>query len=279
MTTPDQDPPDRLRVGGWLPPPKGGRHAADGPETGSGGGPPVIPYPAPALPDDLDPAVPDPKHGRRRRRVPVTVLVGAAAVAVVAVLATTLTRGGDPTPTADATTTPAPPTQATTGAGSGAAPTSSSTPQPTSPPPSSPPAGSPSPTVNGPLTLTYEAETALLIGATDVLAQAQASGGKVVHQVGTDSAGTTGALAFNRVTVPRAGRYALTVDYLTDEPRNTLLTVNDDRPLLLRFPSTGGWTTVGAQTFTIELRAGTNRLGFTNPGGWAPRFDKISLLG
>ncbi|MCW6011212.1 hypothetical protein K1W54_42725 [Micromonospora sp. CPCC 205371] len=296
MTRPGDGPPDRLRVGGWLngspegslesasgpasvsgAPTSGGRHAAEEPDSTDETNPTVTPYAAPALPEEDEPAS-GPAH-RVRRRTPIAVIAGAAVAVALAVTVSIITLDDPPGGEGLALGTPtAPPVQVTADSGLGSSPAGA----PTTRPPATPPATTPpvSPTNTGAtVTTSVEAEDALLVGAAEVLAEPAASGGRLVHQIGTDQAGNSGALVFNEVTVARATRYALTVAYVTGVDRNVLLSVNDDRPLLLRFPSSGGWDTVATQTFTIELRAGRNKLTFSNPGYFAPRIDKISLLG
>jgi hypothetical protein len=291
-----------LRVGGWLnsspddapdgsvespsgpasvsgAPTSGGRHAAE-PDSGDDGDRGVTPYAAPSLPDEDEPAS-GPAHRARRRRTPIAVIAGGAVAVALAVTVSIITLDDPPTGDGVALGTPtAPPAQVTADSGLGPGPTGAPTTLPPTPddPPATTPAVSPTNT-GGSLTTSVEAEDALLVGAAEVLAEPAASGGRLVHQIGTDQAGNSGALVFNGVTVARATRYALTVAYVTGEDRNVLLSINDDRPLLLRFPSSGGWDTVATQTFTIELRAGRNKLAFSNPGYFAPRIDKISLLG
>lgn len=297
MTRPGEDPPDRLRVGGWLSgspdvnngpasvssaPTSGGRHAADDPDPADEPEQAVTPYAAPALPDDDEPAS-GPAHRARRRRTPLAVIAGGAVAVALAVTVSIITLDDPPAGDGVALGTPtAPPVQVTADSGLGSGPTGAPTTRPPTTPPATTPPVSPTNTggdPNGSVTTSVEAETGLLVGTAEVLAEPAASGGRLVHQIGTDQAGNAGQLVFNDVTVARATRYALTIAYVSGEDRNALLAINDERPLLLRFPSSGGWDTVATQTFTIELRAGKNRLAFSNPAYFAPRIDKINLLG
>lgn len=156
-----------------------------------------------------------------------------------------------------------------------ASPSPSHTTPPRSPSaPAQPPGSRP-----GPLTITYEAEHAALVGGAEVLALPQASGGKVVHNIGSEPGRRSGLLSFAEVQVPTTNRYALTVDYVTGEERSAILIINGDTTVRLTFPSSGGWDKVASRTFTIQLVGGRNNLTFGNPDGWAPRIDRISLLG
>lgn len=237
----------------------------------------MTPYAAPALPDDEEPASGPAHRARTRRRTPIAVIAGGVVAVALAVTVSIITLDDPPSGEGVSLGTPtAPPVQITADSGLG---TGTPSAAPTSRPPTTPPASTPTGNDNGSVTTAVEAEDALLGGAAEVLAEPAASGGRLVHQIGTDQAGNSGQLVFNEVTVARASRYALTVAYVTGEDRNALLAVNGERPLLLRFPSSGGWSTVATQTFTIELRAGRNRLAFSNPAEFAPRIDKIDILG
>lgn len=156
----------------------------------------------------------------------------------------------------------------------------SPSPSRTTPPSKSPPAPAPPPASRpGPLTLSYEAEGAVLVGGAQVTSLSGASGGRIVHNIGSQPGRQGGLISFTEVDVPTTNRYALTVDYVTDEERTAVLIINGDTSLRLKFPSSGGWDKVASRTFTIQLVGGRNNLTFGNPDGWAPRMDQISLLG
>jgi hypothetical protein len=220
----------------------------------------------------------------RRRRVRVAVIAVMALVAVLVVLTTTLGPEGTPPRPGRGLALPSGPpvpVPATADDGLGSA-TPAPRPSTTAPrrPPTTRPASPPSPTTPaGPKPVYHEAEAALLVGIAEVTPLADASGGRIVHNIGTDPYGRAGQISFTQVTVPKATRYALTVFYVSGEERYALLTINNQRQHQLRFPPSGGWDTVSSQTFTIELSAGRNSLTFSNPYAWAPRLDRISLLG
>jgi hypothetical protein len=146
-------------------------------------------------------------------------------------------------------------------------------------PPRSPSAPPPRASHPGPLTLTYEAEDAALIGGAQVLSLRRASGGQIVHNIGDEPGRRAGLVSFTQVDVPTTNRYALTVDYVTGEDRTAILTINGDSSVRLRFPSSGDWDEIASRTFTISLVGGRNNLTFGNPDDWAPRLDRIHLLG
>jgi hypothetical protein len=152
--------------------------------------------------------------------------------------------------------------------------------QPRTTPPRSKTAPAPPPVSRpGPLTITYEAEDAALVGGAEVISLAQASGGRIVHNIGSEPGRQSGLLLFTKVDVPATNRYALTVDYVSGEDRTAVLTINTETSIRLSFPSSGGWDTVASRTFTITLVGGRNDLLFSNKDDWAPRLDRISLLG
>lgn len=131
----------------------------------------------------------------------------------------------------------------------------------------------------GPLTISYEAEDAALIGGAEVISLPRASGGRIVHNIGSGSGERAGLISFTEVDVPTTNRYALTVDYVTGEDRTAILTINTETHVRLSFPSSGDWDKVASRTFTIQLVGGRNNLTFSNGDDWAPRLDRISLLG
>ncbi|GAA4441963.1 hypothetical protein GCM10023170_016470 [Phytohabitans houttuyneae] len=302
---------DRLRVGGWLPPARIGAGQGTAPARRRRAGPahaaPESPaaYEAPAV--DLDAPVsapvPPPRPRRRAASAGVDVVAGvgryvhagrlrfgelvapgqarqrawlglaavgllALAVAAVAMLSP---DGGRP---------PA--------GGQGLA-------LPTAPPQEPPPSGdqeigaaAPSPTPSrakkapaapGPFTRSYEAEDAALIGGAEVLSLRAASGGRIVRNIGSGPDRRAGLVSFTEVDVPATNRYALTVDYVSGEDRFAILSINTETHFKLSFPSSGGWDVVASRTFTISLVGGRNNLTFSNPDGWAPRLDRINLLG
>ncbi|MFC0527062.1 hypothetical protein [Phytohabitans kaempferiae] len=334
--TADREGIDRLRVGGWLPPPRGSlqrgpvraalpsgvpeaarapAHAA--PDDEERREPPPTPYEAPHV--DFDEPVPADEpwgqattgrtsrtvntgtavvavagryvyRGRRRlgeiiapgprRQRARLVLAGVALLSLAIVAVATLSPDPDEPGPGQGLAVPTVPPQA----------------PPTVPPQALPPArdqglGSASPEAppsparpstprgDGPLTLTYEAEKAALLGRAGVLSLRAASGGRIVHNIGTEPGHPAGLVSFTEVDVPATTRYALTVDYVSGEPRTAILSINTQTHLRLSFPPSGGFDRVASRTFTIELVGGRNNLTFSNPDGFAPRLDRISLLG
>ncbi|HEX5740948.1 MAG TPA: hypothetical protein VFY17_05270 [Pilimelia sp.] len=149
-------------------------------------------------------------------------------------------------------------------------PTRSATPTPTpspSPSPSRSPRSRRAPTP--PPGLSFEAE-ALGNDLNDrafVRAVTRASGGRVVSGLtGTSTLGL-------RVPVGRAGTRRVTIHYVAAANRAANLSINGTFAASVAFPSTTG--RVGRLTVPMNLAAGTNILGFSNPAGRAPDIDRV----
>jgi hypothetical protein len=145
-----------------------------------------------------------------------------------------------------------------------AGPAQSSTTSAAAPPPARPPVAP----------VGYEAEAAsnVLSGEARIRAVAGASGGQVIAHIGGEPAN---ALRFNRVVVPFGGVYTLAIHYISAGDRNATVSVNDGRFILLRFPGTDDWETVGSLTLRIKLDGGANSIEFSNPAAYAPDIDRI----
>jgi hypothetical protein len=133
-----------------------------------------------------------------------------------------------------------------------------------------------------PVTTSYEAEAARFIGASEVMIMPEASGGRIVHKLGTGNNpyGYTerGAIEFT-VNAPSARRYTLTVYYVDgDRQRTAYARLNGGQWQAWSFQP-GGWGRVMSATFPLDLRAGANSLYFHNPADWMPRLDRITITG
>lgn len=224
-----------------------------------------------------------------RRRTLLGLVVPGAAAVVVSLAAQSATRP----PTTGPAATPAPPMALPLGRT--VAPSSpravSVSPAPASTPPrrSRSPATSPRPAAPAPrrpFNASYEAESARLLGQAEVLAMPAASGRKIVHKLGTDNTNSWGggyprwgSIEFTGVAAPAAGPYAMTVFYVSGEPRRAYIQVNGGQAQALSFRSQGSWDAVYSATFAIELTAGRNSITFGNPTDWMPRLDRIRLSG
>lgn len=156
-------------------------------------------------------------------------------------------------------------------------PTPSAPPRTAAPPP--PTAAPPSPTTAPPpppvVVTSYEAESPVNgLAGTRTFTCHGCSGQKKVGYVGRGM----GTLEFNGVTARAGGTASVTIAYVNGEgPRLGHISVNRGRPIVLSFPGTGGWETVGTMTVTTTLRPGVNSLWIFNPYGPAPDFDRITV--
>lgn len=73
-----------------------------------------------------------------------------------------------------------------------------------------------------------------------------------------------------------AGKYNLTVSYLTASDRNATISINGKDTLLQNLNS-GGWNTVANITVPVILTKGKNIIRISNATGWLPDIDKIKL--
>jgi len=123
-------------------------------------------------------------------------------------------------------------------------------------------------------TNTYEAESASIAGGARVANCSGCSGGKKVGFVGNNA----GTLQFNNVTAAAAGSAKVTITYASGAARNASLSVNGGAATTISFASTGSYNTPGNKDVTVTLQAGNNTLKFFNTSGWAPDFDKITVV-
>lgn len=120
----------------------------------------------------------------------------------------------------------------------------------------------------------YEGESSAntLSGGAVVQACSGCSGGQSVGFVGNG-----GVVTFNNIKVNTSTAYTLAIDYASGEVRNANMSVNGGSATFLNFASTGSYSTVKQLSVTVNLKAGTNTIAFSNPNGWAPDFDRITL--
>ncbi|MCX4817778.1 glycoside hydrolase family 75 protein [Streptomyces sp. NBC_01239] len=135
-------------------------------------------------------------------------------------------------------------------------------------PPSSPPPTSPPPSGN----VSYEAEAAALAGGTTVTSCAHCSGGQKLSYLGNG-----GTATFNNISEPAAGSYTMTVSFMSvGQARTAIVTVNGVKQTV-SFPETPDYNTVVTKNVTVQLKAGTNTIQFSNPTAGAPNLDRITL--
>ena len=138
---------------------------------------------------------------------------------------------------------------------------------PSSPPPSSPPPSTTPPTGGN---KSYEAEAATLAGGTTVTNCAHCSGGKKISYLGSG-----GTATFTGVTEATAGSYTMTVSFMSvGQARSAVVTVNGVNQTV-SFPETPDYNTVVTKNVTVQLKAGSNTIEFSNPSAGAPNLDRI----
>jgi hypothetical protein len=250
----------------------------------------------------------DPEAGPGRRGLrPLTVLALCCVVAVIAVLVTQAAHpfgatgsgsvaiatdngggqdaasdnGGTDADSTDATTDPT--TGPTTGPPTVTGPGPLPAPQPAPPaagssarrPPAPSPSPSPSPAPPVPVTVSYEAEASSnVLSNTRTFTCGPCSGGRKVGDVG----GGKGTLQFNNVTTTAAGTLPVTVYFVDgDGPRAAQLSVNGAAAVMITFPGTRDWNTVGSLTLYVSLNKGPNQLKFFNGSAMAPDFDRLTI--
>jgi alpha-galactosidase len=122
---------------------------------------------------------------------------------------------------------------------------------------------------------TYEAEAAELSGTAGVSGCSFCSSGAYVGSFG---GGSQNAVTFRSVSVAKAGKYQLNVEYTTSGPRTFFVSVNDGPGIEID----GNGSTFDSPVtalLTVSLQAGPNKIVFSNPnpGGYAPGLDSITV--
>ena len=131
----------------------------------------------------------------------------------------------------------------------------------------------------GPTSQSYEAEASsnTLTGGAAVSSCSGCSGSAKVGFVGNGA-----TLQFNNVNVTTAGTYVLTVAYVDgDAGRTAQVSINGGTTTTLNFSGTNDsyWNSVQHLSVPVILNAGNNTVLLSNPSGWAPDFDRITISG
>ena len=117
-----------------------------------------------------------------------------------------------------------------------------------------------------------------LTGGSRVISRNNASGGKVIGYLGRGS-----SFEFGNLGVTSAGKYGLTVYVLNGDraARKAAVSLNGAPIKEIMVAGSGDWTKPKrwALRFDVQLKAGKNRLGFTNSSAWAPNVDALRLEG
>ncbi len=124
-----------------------------------------------------------------------------------------------------------------------------------------------------PTSITYEAENATLSGTASSSYCAYCSG---VSEAGNVGGGSGNNVTFTNVTVPSSGTYRMEIDYLTSGPRSFFIAVNGGQSTVL--PLNGSSFSLPVSTvISVQLKAGSNSIQFSNTTGYAPALDRISI--
>jgi hypothetical protein len=73
-----------------------------------------------------------------------------------------------------------------------------------------------------------------------------------------------------------AGKYTLTLSFISGENRNATFTINGKDTLVTGLNS-GGWAKVADRSFPVNLKKGYNTIRVANATGWLPDIDKIRI--
>ena len=125
----------------------------------------------------------------------------------------------------------------------------------------------------------FEAElNPQLIGGSRVISRNNASGGRVIGNLGRGS-----SFEFGNLTVASAGKYSLTVYVLNGDKvaRKAQVRLNGAAIKDVSVAGSGNWDKPkrSALRFDVQLQAGKNRLGFGNSSAWAPNIDSMTFEG
>ena len=130
-------------------------------------------------------------------------------------------------------------------------------------------------TVPAPSGTSYEAAAATLSGTAGVYSCPACSEGLKVGGLGL---GLNNTVTFDSVTVPRAGVYNMTVDYMTQGLRASLYSINDGPWLTLNVGG-GSFFLPTSSTVPVALRAGANTIRYGNPTSYPADLDRIVISG
>jgi hypothetical protein len=123
----------------------------------------------------------------------------------------------------------------------------------------------------------FEAElNPQLIAGSRVISRNNASGGKVIGNLGKGS-----SFEFGNLTVASAGKYSLTVFVLNGDKtaRKAQVRLNGAAIKDVSVAGSGNWDKPkrSALRFDVQLKAGKNSLGFSNSSAWAPNIDSMTF--
>lgn len=131
--------------------------------------------------------------------------------------------------------------------------------------------------INQPTHSVYEAENGTKSGGitTENDTQGNCSGGKFIGFLGNGN-----TVTINNVIAENAGKYNLTLYYITQDERNTYVRVNGGDKKIFKFNGNGySWNSDGLAIRTVQvfLAAGNNTIEFGNDSGNGINIDRIEV--
>ena len=131
----------------------------------------------------------------------------------------------------------------------------------------------------------YEAETGYISDYQEIknnqsektgiyTADATCSGG---YKAGWLGCSQQNALEWHNVYSQEGGKYKMTIAYISGENRNITISVNGQKVQTVSVNS-GGWSTIGKKTITLQLEKGRNTITLSNPTNWMPDIDYMELI-
>ncbi len=119
----------------------------------------------------------------------------------------------------------------------------------------------------------YEAEEAKLVAC---VASAEHKGYQGTGYVDFDDQGSRGSVEWDNVLADNTGGYHLTFRYATANNRPCRLFVNGQETGVLKFDSTGGWTTWQTEDVSVQLKKGGNFVKVVTIGN-GPNLDAMAV--
>jgi len=91
--------------------------------------------------------------------------------------------------------------------------------------------------------------------------------------------GNGASLTMNNVTVSTAGKYNVTLYFMTGDTRSTFIKWNDGPENMYSYEGTGGYEgrNMGMRTYTVDLKSGVNNIKFGNASGWGINVDRVVI--
>lgn len=115
-----------------------------------------------------------------------------------------------------------------------------------------------------------EMEGGTLTNGASIQSCSSCSNGQQVGNLG----GTQNGSILLELEVADAGDYELELSYSSADPRSIFLAINEDGPIEIKCPPSGGWSVTDEVTVLVKLEKGSNLFKFDNSQSWGPNLDK-----